>query len=88
VNRIRGRKLQAIRARHFAAHPICVACEAQGRVRMATELDHVIALANGGKDEHGNRQGLCSACHKAKTAKDMGYKPSPKFDARGRIDWA
>jgi 5-methylcytosine-specific restriction protein A len=76
--RIRGRKLQEIRKRHFEQFPLCVDCQKQGRVRLATELDHIIALHNGGKDfnEDGgtNRAGLCSECHEAKTARDMGYK--------------
>lgn len=72
--RIRGRKLQAIRANHFASNPLCVHCEAKGRIRLATELDHTVALANGGKDEPGNRQGLCAECHEAKTRLDLGYR--------------
>jgi 5-methylcytosine-specific restriction protein A len=73
-SRIRGRKLQAIRARHFAKFPLCVDCEANGKVRLATELDHIQALTNGGQDTQDNRQGLCKPCHEAKTAKDMGYR--------------
>jgi 5-methylcytosine-specific restriction protein A len=72
VNRIRGRKLQDIRKRHFEKHPLCVHCEAKGRVRLATELDHITPIAKGGRDD-GPKQGLCSDCHKAKTAQDMGY---------------
>jgi hypothetical protein len=34
----------------------------------ATEVDHIIELANGGTDDVDNLQPLCSACHKAKTA--------------------
>jgi 5-methylcytosine-specific restriction endonuclease McrA len=48
---------------------------AQGKVTLATELDHIQALENGGKDEPSNRQGLCAECHKVKTAQDMGYVP-------------
>lgn len=69
--RIRGRALQEIRAAHFRAHPLCVHCVALGRVRLATDLDHIDALINGGTDTPGNRQGLCSECHKAKTAEDL-----------------
>jgi 5-methylcytosine-specific restriction protein A len=76
--RIRGRRLQGIRAHWFRAHPLCVMCEKAGRVRMATQLDHIVALDNGGKDfdrDHGrNRQGLCEDCHRTKTAADLGHK--------------
>jgi 5-methylcytosine-specific restriction protein A len=74
VNRIRGRKLQEIRMRHFETYPLCVRCEAKGVVRIATQLDHKVALTNGGTDTHDNRQGLCAECHKAKTSEDMGYR--------------
>lgn len=68
--RTRGRKLQAIRKAHFAAHPLCVICQAEGRIVAATELDHITALANGGKDD-GPRQGLCRQCHATKTRRDL-----------------
>lgn len=78
TDRIRGRRLQRIRAQHFSAHPLCVMCQAKGRVRIATQLDHIVALENGGKDfdqdEGQNRQGLCDDCHKDKTARDLGHK--------------
>jgi 5-methylcytosine-specific restriction endonuclease McrA len=69
--RIRGRQLQRIREYHFRRHPLCVECEKEGVVRAATELDHIIALCNGGRDEEGNRQGLCWDHHAAKTVRDM-----------------
>lgn len=75
TERIRGRKLQAIRARWFSRWPLCVHCERAGRTRLATQLDHILALDNGGADTDANRQGLCDECHDAKTALDMGYRP-------------
>jgi 5-methylcytosine-specific restriction protein A len=75
VQRIRGRKLQRIRASVLQANPLCVMCEAQSIVALATEVDHTQALVNGGKDTQDNRQGLCKECHAVKTAKDMGHKP-------------
>lgn len=83
TERIRGRKLQRIRARHFQANPLCVMCEAENKVAIATELDHIVALVNGGKDEEGNRQGLCEACHKVKTAKDLGHKRKAQIGLDG-----
>ena len=69
--RITGTTLQNIRARHFAAHPLCVMCLEQGAVSVAVELDHIVALSKGGADVECNRQGLCRACHAAKTLADM-----------------
>lgn len=76
--RIRGRGLQQIRERHFRLHPLCVRCEAEGKVTVATELDHIVALCNGGRDVESNRQGLCSDHHQEKTAADLGRTHRPK----------
>lgn len=71
--RIRGRELQRIRDEHFRAHPLCVRCLAMDppRYSIATELDHTLALTNGGTDTPDNRQGLCAPCHVDKTAEDL-----------------
>ncbi len=81
--RIRGRKLQAIRKAHFSRWPLCVHCLKQGRTRLATELDHILALVNGGTDTADNRQGLCDECHDIKSAADLGHKLRQAFDAQG-----
>lgn len=65
--RITGNSLQAIRREHFRMNPLCVACEDLGRVSLATELDHIVPLCEGGAESPANRQGLCCECHKAKT---------------------
>lgn len=68
VERIRGRKLQAIRARLFAQQPECVVCLKAGRHRLAVIRDHIIPLMEGGADDEVNQQGLCQDCSDAKTA--------------------
>ena len=89
--RLTGRALQRLRKAHFAAHPLCVMCQARGAIRLATQLDHITALVNGGKDfdedEGENRQGLCEDCHRAKTLQDLGYVQRARFDERGRVVW-
>lgn len=75
IERVRGRKLQQIRAHHFRLFPLCVKCKEKGKVSLAVELDHIIPLFKGGPDTHENRAGLCKECHKTKTAIDMGHKP-------------
>jgi len=89
ADRITGRRLQAIRKAHFMRYPLCVMCQANGRVTLAQELDHIEALSNGGEDTDDNRQGLCIPCHAAKTATDKGYQQRPRFGPDGwPIDWS
>jgi len=77
-DRIRGGRLQRIRADWFGRFPLCVHCQAKDppRVRLATELDHIVPLFQGGpdfdRDNERNRQGLCAECHAAKTVADLG----------------
>lgn len=75
VKRIRGRALQALRDRLLSANPFCAMCNAHGLVTLATDLDHIVALANGGCNEDENLQGLCSECHELKTLADLGQRP-------------
>ena len=72
--RIRGDTLQAIRARHFTAHPLCVYCELAGRTERAQILDHRIPLWAGGRDDDTNRQGLCHECHDAKSKREAAIR--------------
>lgn len=69
-NRIRGRKLQRMRKRILCASPVCAMCG----TAPATELDHIVALCNGGTNDDCNLQGLCSACHAVKTSDDTGRR--------------
>lgn len=66
--RMTGRRLQRRNRNWLTMHPLCVHCEAKGLVVAAAEVDHVIPLEQGGPDDETNLQGLCHACHKAKTA--------------------
>ncbi|WP_375140207.1 HNH endonuclease [Azohydromonas aeria] len=73
-------------------HPLCVRCSSKQRVTLATCLDHVKALANGGDDffdpatgawRTENAQSLCDDCHKEKSRKDLGYRPRPRIGLDG-----
>lgn len=74
--RLRGRKLQETRLRIWARDPRCQMCGELTDITLGTnrpfELDHKVALANGGTNEDGNLQVLCLDCHESKTAKDLG----------------
>ena len=83
TKRITGRRLQRIRKQVLGEQPLCVACKAKGRVTVATQVDHIVALVNGGEDDHDNRQALCEECHKAKTRRDLGQRERPRIGLDG-----
>lgn len=68
--RIRGRALQRIRARLFTRKPWCVLCPKRGTRNLATIRDHIIPLAEGGRDDETNEQGLCQTCSDLKTREE------------------
>lgn len=81
-----GRWLVDFRRRHLAGNPLCVHCQERGRIRLATQLDHIKSLEQGGPDfpeDPSNAQGLCDECHDVKTRVDMGYKATYSGDADG-----
>ena len=64
-------------AKHYKdKHPLCVACEKEGRVTAADVLDHITRVADGGAVwSTENLQSLCHPCHNSKSAKEKhGYK--------------
>lgn len=67
TKRITGRRLQRARAELFARQPLCEACEARGVVRLATQRDHRVPLAEGGTEDDANVQALCDDCHAEKS---------------------
>jgi 5-methylcytosine-specific restriction protein A len=66
--RVRGRKLQAMRASLFAREPWCRQCRKEGRQVRATIRDHIVNLADGGEDDEDNTQPLCQSCSDIKTS--------------------
>lgn len=89
MDRLRGYKLQQLRARLLRDNPLCVMCAKQGRVTAATELDHIVAMTNGGdaRPDDDGYQGLCKSCHDDKTRADLGQAVRTRFDASGRVVW-
>jgi 5-methylcytosine-specific restriction protein A len=54
----------------FDRQPLCVLCLAMTppRYTIATIRDHVVPLAEGGRDDSTNEQALCQRCSNTKTA--------------------
>lgn len=80
VGRVRGSKWRSARATVLRTNPWCACkgcehCGDQPRgscLEVATEVDHVIPLNEGGAStELANLQGLCHGCHVAKTREEQ-----------------
>jgi 5-methylcytosine-specific restriction endonuclease McrA len=87
--RLRGHAWLRLRRLILMNDPLCVMCGAEGRAQAADEVDHIIALANGGTNEADNLQPLCREHHRIKTASDLGYVLKPEIGLDGwpsRID--
>jgi 5-methylcytosine-specific restriction protein A len=67
-----GARWRRARRAFLAQHPLCAACEAQGRVVPATVVDHRVPHRGDPVlfREESNWQGLCKPCHDAKTARE------------------
>lgn len=72
--RVRGRALQTRRQRVWAKDPCCAECRKLTEYPSGFELDHIVAIDNGGPDTYDNLQVLCHVCHERKTASDLGRR--------------
>jgi 5-methylcytosine-specific restriction enzyme A len=60
------------RAAYLARHPLCAACQAEGRVVPATVVDHTVPHRGDPKLfwDQANWAALCKRCHDGKTARE------------------
>ena len=55
----------------LARNPYCETCRAKGVVMPSAEVDHIVALADGGSFwDESNWQQLCEICHDEKTPQE------------------
>lgn len=54
-------------------------CRAPDCHALSTDVDHIVPLTAGGTNEASNLQGLCHACHAAKTLREDGGFKRPKL---------
>jgi 5-methylcytosine-specific restriction protein A len=55
-----------------------------GRVRVASIRDHIVPLAEGGRDDESNVQPLCEECSDAKTIEESKRGRVREATGRGR----
>ena len=68
-----GYQWQQLRQRVLAAEPLCVHCSAEGRVTLASDVDHkrpTKGLTDPLHFDESSLQPLCKPCHGAKTIRD------------------
>ena len=60
-----------VRPAALAREPLCRSCAEQGRIRAATEVDHIDGDSRNNAAE--NLRGLCKPCHSRRTATDQAF---------------
>ncbi|HYG07665.1 MAG TPA: HNH endonuclease signature motif containing protein [Stenotrophomonas sp.] len=82
-----GYRWQQYRLRYLVQHPLCVMCEAEGRVEAAVVVDHVVP--HGGDQQlfwsASNHQALCKACHDGTKQRQEAAGRSAARAATGRL---
>ena len=64
---------------HKEAHPLCVKCQAEGKVGAVEVTDHIVRIEDGGDPYNWeNLQSLCHYHHNQKSGREAhGYKEKP-----------
>lgn len=71
VQRIRGRAGCRMRERILKRDGyLCQGCLRRGRVAVATDVDHILPLHQGGSNADSNQESLCRECHDQKSERE------------------
>ena len=78
-----GADWPATRARILARDPLCMLCH----LEVSVEVDHVVALADGGANDETNLQGVGHRCHARKSARERALRriALTRRDTRGGV---
>lgn len=69
---------QNIRNAFISANPLCKLCDSKGIAIIATQVDHIIPIVDGGDPTSwDNLQGLCDTCHSRKTRQENALIKTP-----------
>jgi 5-methylcytosine-specific restriction protein A len=73
-----------LREKQLSDEPLCRHCKAMGIVVLATDVDHIVPIAQGGAElDQANLQSLCHECHSRKTISENGGKPNTAIGIDG-----
>jgi 5-methylcytosine-specific restriction protein A len=76
-----GHKWRKVRLAFLQSNPLCVRCQSEGRVKAATDVDHIVPHRGDQAMfwDVSNYQALCHSHHSEKTAtEDSGFGSSPE----------
>ncbi len=65
-----GRPWRNLRIQKLKLNPICEMCYRAGHIKQTEEVDHIVPIRFGGRNELENLQSLCIVCHRRKTQED------------------
>lgn len=84
-----GAEWEKLRARVMARDKrLCQPCHRNGRVTMATQVDHIVSKAEAKRmrwtetqvNDPANLQAICKPCHDKKTTEETGRTYRPKVE--------
>lgn len=57
---------------------LCQPCRRADRLTLATEVDHIVPLCEGGSDDDANLEAICRPCHGVKTQAEAARARRPR----------
>ena len=88
VDRINRKYEQYIIKQRISLNPYCQSCiRRNNSYTLATQIDHIVPLFLGGKNELNNLQSLCNSCHQHKSKQEYmkHIMPGKKRTNKGRF---
>ena len=70
-----GSEWRRIRNRYISKHPLCECCEQKGLLTPATEVHHIVSLADGGTNSDDNLMSVCKPCHAILDENHKNFRP-------------
>lgn len=69
--RLSYRARNRLRVEVLQDEPFCRKCASKAEQTVATQVDHIVPLVQGGTEDRSNLQPLCDDCHEEKTSAEQ-----------------